>query len=494
MKYIVKSACMVGMLLAAGLAHRADAAALPGLNVDLTQTSVSGVSSGGYMAVQFAVAYSETVVGSGIFAGGPYRCATSLSQALGSCTLGTPDVARAVAETERAAAAGQIDAPSNLARQRVWLFSGSNDGVVKRPVTDALQAYFARFTPAYLIFYQDTYAAGHALVTERFGGACDATGQPFINDCDYDAAGKLLQHIYGRLAAPDEASLSGEILPFDQRGFLPDRAVSMASEGYVYVPADCSTGARCRVHIVFHGCRQSAETLDHRFYRHAGYNAWADHNRIVVLYPQAAPSAVEPFNPKGCWDWWGYTGADFAFRQGAQPAAVRAMLQQLAAGTGAEPRPDSVPAPQLVVTDAADDAASLAWFESIGATGYHVERATTEAGPFERLTATPLTMTSYADTGLSPNSRYVYRVTALAPAGGGTRSNLAHAETRAPPPPCDPYFSDNATHVAHGRAWAFWGLTLARGSWDFMGLWNTLSETALYREGDDYHVGVCAAR
>ena len=38
--------------------------------MDKTKISVSGISSGGYMAVQFHVAYSETIMGAGIVAGG----------------------------------------------------------------------------------------------------------------------------------------------------------------------------------------------------------------------------------------------------------------------------------------------------------------------------------------------------------------------------------------------------------------------------------------
>ena len=39
-------------------------------NVDSKDTSVSGLSSGGYMAVQFHIAFSKTVRGAGITAGG----------------------------------------------------------------------------------------------------------------------------------------------------------------------------------------------------------------------------------------------------------------------------------------------------------------------------------------------------------------------------------------------------------------------------------------
>ena len=45
-------------------------------NVDINSVSVSGLSSGGFMAVQLGVAYSETFkTGFGVFAGGPFDCA-----------------------------------------------------------------------------------------------------------------------------------------------------------------------------------------------------------------------------------------------------------------------------------------------------------------------------------------------------------------------------------------------------------------------------------
>jgi len=43
------------------------------------KVSVSGVSSGAYMAVQLQVAYSETFMGVGSVAGGPYFCAENMT-------------------------------------------------------------------------------------------------------------------------------------------------------------------------------------------------------------------------------------------------------------------------------------------------------------------------------------------------------------------------------------------------------------------------------
>ena len=47
------------------------AEALPKLGADLAATSVSGLSSGAFMAVQIEVAHSNDMVGAGIGAGGP---------------------------------------------------------------------------------------------------------------------------------------------------------------------------------------------------------------------------------------------------------------------------------------------------------------------------------------------------------------------------------------------------------------------------------------
>jgi hypothetical protein len=48
---------------------------LPALNAAIEETSISGISSGGYMAVQFGTAWSSIVKGVGVVAGGPFYCA-----------------------------------------------------------------------------------------------------------------------------------------------------------------------------------------------------------------------------------------------------------------------------------------------------------------------------------------------------------------------------------------------------------------------------------
>ena len=62
----------------------------------------------------------------------------------------------------------------------------------------------------------------------------------------------------------------------------------MADEGYIYVPASCAeaTSTGCGVHVVLHGCEQTIADIGMAFVENAGYNRWADSNRLIVLYPQ----------------------------------------------------------------------------------------------------------------------------------------------------------------------------------------------------------------
>jgi poly(3-hydroxybutyrate) depolymerase len=53
----------------------AHAAPLPALKIDAANVTVSGLSSGGYMATQLHVAWSSMFKGAGVIAGGPYYCA-----------------------------------------------------------------------------------------------------------------------------------------------------------------------------------------------------------------------------------------------------------------------------------------------------------------------------------------------------------------------------------------------------------------------------------
>ena len=85
------------------------------------------------------------------------------------------------------------------------------------------------------VFYKTNNHAPHALVTGD-GGPCLSFNAQWINDCKYDAAGLLLEHIYGVLNPPGK-TLSSSPQAFDQHDFVGStdpKSIGLADTGYVY--------------------------------------------------------------------------------------------------------------------------------------------------------------------------------------------------------------------------------------------------------------------
>ncbi|WP_328732013.1 alpha/beta hydrolase-fold protein [Vreelandella azerica] len=85
---LLLGAVLVYVLPAAAQEEEAPPGTLPSLSAAETGASVVGVSSGGYMALQLAVAWPERFAGVGILAAGPWSCSQgSLSLALNQCMM-----------------------------------------------------------------------------------------------------------------------------------------------------------------------------------------------------------------------------------------------------------------------------------------------------------------------------------------------------------------------------------------------------------------------
>ena len=463
------------------------APALAAYGIDIQQTSVSGVSSGAAMAVQMHVAHSSIMRGVGVIAGVAYDCANSalataaqrVAQGL-LCMTGAVDYApAAIARTTAAAAVpGAIDDPAaHLPRQKVWLFSGYNDGSVRRGAMNAVDEYYRHYANSGNVFYQIDNHAPHALITNGYGGPCLGVNAKYVNDCQYDAAGQLLKHIYGDLALPSSTGPSGSILAFDQREFVAGgnpKAVGLADTGYVYVPQACTPTTPCRVHVVFHGCKQYAGKVGDAVYKHGGYNKWADTNKTIVLYPQTQPFAL---NPEGCFDWWGFSdaGHDFARKTGQQISAFKKMLDRLAEGFVPNTPSDPFGTPQgFSVNDSTSTSVDLIWRPNTAATGFNVYRSSSSTGPYTKINGGLVSGASFSDRARSSNTTYYYQIRAV----DGLNQESAPTSpivgtTPSPPPACDPFYSNNIVHVANARAWTLLGDTRALGSNDQMGLYST---------------------
>lgn len=336
---------------------------LPALNIDVKQTSISGISSGGFMAVQFQVAHSSIVAGAGVVAGGPFNCSQAdVMRAVASCSCtGEPSVPCAVTETsadvpslvagaKEMASKGLIDPTENLVGQRILTVSGAKDTLVPPAIAEQLTSFYgAMGVPATNLDPVSLANAGHTMPTRNFGISCSKESEPYIGKCEYDAAGEILGWIYGSLT-PSGPKPAGKFIQIDQRAYIPsDEAgffnwsTGLDNTAWVYVPDSCAQGEQCRVHVALHGCKQGQSYLPltpppggglyngTTFVKNTGYDRWADHNKLVILYPQAVSIPFK--NPNGCWDWWGYTGDDYASKDGVQIRTLRAMVDALAAGT-----------------------------------------------------------------------------------------------------------------------------------------------------------------
>jgi hypothetical protein len=229
--------------------------------------------------------------------------------------------------TQKSSEEGLIDDLSNLHGDPVWLFLGTSDAVMHRDVTDAASGFYEQLT-GLAADVVDTVPAVHGFPTVAAGAACDEMVTPFLNACNYDAAGELLGTLYSDLLPAVRAA--SELIEVAQPAAA---GALMLPHAFAYVPQSCREGNACGVHIAFHGCQQSADFVGDAFAAGAGYNEWAEANELIVLYPQVDSSKFAPLNPNGCWDWWGYTDANYATRSGAQIGVVKATLDALAGKT-----------------------------------------------------------------------------------------------------------------------------------------------------------------
>ncbi len=477
------------------------AATLPSLNIDRAGITVSGLSSGGFMANQLGYAYSATFSGVGVFAAGPYMCAGHSNYT--ACMYGAT-ISSAMLSTMQADinnwSGTSIDAKSNVAAQKVFLFVGTSDFTVgPNPMNGVNTQYQNNGVPAANLQYVQRSGTAHTFPTDfdaTGGNACGSSASPYISNCGYDGAKAALTQFYGTLAARNNAPAAANYIEFDQAPYIAANP-GMAATGWVYVPADCAAGASCRLHVALHGCQQNTATIGDKFVKNTGYTRWADTNHIVVLFPQtkvdntsrATAASGSLANPNGCWDWIGWYGGNFAQRSGTQMAAIKAMVDRVAGGStggGGGGGGGALPAPASVSTSGATASSMVVgWSAVSGAAGYNVFR---NGG---KVNASTVTGTSYTDTGLAAGTGYAWTVAAVDSSGlQGAVSAPATGTTTGSAAVC--FTASNYAHTTAGRAHLGGAYALANGSNQNMGLWNVFVTTTLKQTGPNYFViGSC---
>ncbi|MGR2738403.1 prolyl oligopeptidase family serine peptidase [Billgrantia sp. Q4P2] len=333
-------------LLAAGLLLVSAANAeerlpeLPRLATAPGDLSVIGISSGGYMATQLAVAWPERFQGVAVLAAGPWSCAQGgLGQALGQCMAtrrGPPDLAGLNVHLRDYQSRGLVGEAEELAALRAFVWHGEADSVVAPSLGMALAEQLAGWlaSPEEQLKVVQSPGVGHGWPIESNEriphnqlAECRSGGGTHILACGMDVAGEALAWLHGPLE-PAQAISSTQLLRFDQ---TPFDARGLGDAGYVLVPEGCESGG-CSLTLALHGCGMTEGQIDEAFVRYSGLNEWAAANRRVVLYPQASPSLA---NPQGCWDWWGFAESTWQLdplhdtREGTQIKALMGMIERL---------------------------------------------------------------------------------------------------------------------------------------------------------------------
>ncbi|VDI55704.1 Hypothetical predicted protein [Mytilus galloprovincialis] len=216
--------------------------------------------------------------------------------------------------TSSGALFGNVDSTYHMRHDKVYIFAGQSDSVVKPGNGPNIQRYYNHYTLHSNVKTVFNIDAEHCQPTDNYGGTCNVLSKSnYLNNCGYNAAFELLNWIYGDLKIPEAGKpLTGQLKTFDQSTFFHlsvPITYSFDNTGYIYVPSGCvDKQTKCKLHIALHGCQQGRHFINDEYVKHAGYNDVGEANNIIILYPQITPI---PTNLNGCWDWFGYTGSYF---------------------------------------------------------------------------------------------------------------------------------------------------------------------------------------
>lgn len=296
--------------LALSLPAFADA---PKPKIDNSKITVSGVSSGAFMAQQLHVAYSDIFSGMGSVAGGPFFCAQNMKPAdiatiKQQCMMGIgADLTAAtyITKAKELSNNGTIASIDNLKNDKVFIFNSQADQVINPLLGNASRLFYSEFMSsrdikawANIPSYGPFYPIAHGMPTaksmfdayENIGDSATPCApsnsqqyswfpnqllrgnDPWMYHCNYgflpgyDLGKDILWHLYGEMKSTkklDEANL----YQFKQADYVSDLDTDQAlndhgigTTGYAYVPESCKSGDKdCKLHVALHGCQQFPE-------------------------------------------------------------------------------------------------------------------------------------------------------------------------------------------------------------------------------------------
>lgn len=405
---------------------------------DQVKYTISGISSGGFMANQMATIFSSQFSGVGTVAGGFYYCAEDYlpkkvkEDATGIGTgnlflfeptdqmvsdtlnpfiiftgadatswfrpqkgnpifqatvcMSTPDKAKFPTQYLKSNAQKKlVDPLSNLSEQKVFIYQAKQDSVLNNEMQSRLKDYYLSVGIKESNILSMTGNGSHNFPTDRKDGIdCKREVVPYLASCDLNLSGKILASLVDDKMIRTEFNKE-HIYVVDQTIGLENKskpeaewvtaAPSIAPYGYLYASDKClENPGSCNLHVAIHGCKMSdsydddfqtkyqSQVVNYRivgmrsnkkmlpfsvlpviedkknnygllkFVLDSGYIEYAEQNDLMVLFPQTWITEKSfPYNPKGCWDWFGWTGENYATNTGSETKWLMGFIQSISA-------------------------------------------------------------------------------------------------------------------------------------------------------------------
>jgi len=300
--------------------------------------TVSGISSGGDMVMTHLFVESASVQGAAVVAGAPFGCNIVVKDAPWACA--TPIYRKewkrdgllqeADNYARMRAGKGLIDPVENLVGKRVFLFSGTEDWTVWKPVMKQVEQQLLNFSVVtYKVF---NVATGHDWPVDDWtckagGEDCGSTG---VVNIGYDMVGDFMPFITGRQLKRAHTNHTEHLYWVPQARYVPHHnaaKLGLDATAFLYLPPQCEKApSKCHIHVQYHGCLGGQWFFGNEQAASYGFSEWALLNDIVVLFPQLVPWNKDTW---GCWDWSGETGVDFDTYRGGQIGTVVNMLRHI---------------------------------------------------------------------------------------------------------------------------------------------------------------------
>jgi poly(3-hydroxybutyrate) depolymerase len=175
-----------------------------------------------------------------------------------------------------------------------------------------------------------------------------------------------------------------------------------------------------------------------------------------------------------------YTGSVTATDNGTGLTSNACSIAQFLVGSAPAVQPPS----NLAVSATTSNSVSLSWSAASGASGasgYNVYRNGA------RVNASPVSATSFTDSGLGASTTFSYQVASTSGSGESSLSGAVSATTKSNWT-CSATSASNYAHVQAGRAHDSGGYALANGSNQSMGLDNTFYTSTLAQTASGYYV------